>query len=91
MLDIPEFELNKPEDIREFLDESFKFIGIDDWSSYIKVDPKFMRPAEVDVLRGNYSKAQKQLGWVPKTGFTDLVKIITPYNILKNIIYIAQP
>ena len=62
--------------IREFLDESFKFIGIDDWSSYIKVDPKFMRPAEVDVLRGNYSKAQKQLGWVPKTGFTDLVKIM---------------
>ena len=62
--------------IREFLDESFKFIGINDWSSYIKVDPKFMRPAEVDVLRGNYSKAQKQLGWVPKTGFTDLVKIM---------------
>jgi GDPmannose 4,6-dehydratase len=62
--------------IREFLDESFKFIGIDDWNSYIKVDPKFMRPAEVDVLRGNYSKAQKQLGWVPKTGFTDLVKIM---------------
>lgn len=62
--------------IREFLDEAFKFVGVEDWSSYIKVDPRFMRPAEVDVLRGDYSKAQKQLGWTPKTSFTDLVRIM---------------
>ena len=62
--------------IKEFLDEAFKFVGIEDWSSYIKIDPRFMRPAEVDVLRGDYSKAQNQLQWKPKTSFTDLVKIM---------------
>jgi len=62
--------------IREFLDEAFKLVGITDWNSYIKIDPKFIRPAEVDVLRGDFSKAQNQLEWSPKTSFTDLVKIM---------------
>ena len=62
--------------IREFLDEAFKIVGIDNWDSYIKIDPKFMRPAEVDVLRGDFSKAKTQLGWEPKTSFNDLVKIM---------------
>ena len=62
--------------IREFLDEAFKLVGITDWDSYIKIDPKFIRPAEVDVLRGDFSKAQNQLEWSPKTSFTDLVKIM---------------
>ena len=53
-------------------------IGISDWSSYIKQDPKFMRPAEVDVLRGNYSKANQELGWAPKTSFSEMVqKMVT--------------
>jgi GDPmannose 4,6-dehydratase len=62
--------------IKEFLDEAFKLVGITDWDSYIKIDPKFIRPAEVDVLRGDFSKAQNQLEWSPKTSFTDLVKIM---------------
>lgn len=71
--------------IREFLDAAFKYVGINDWEPYIKVDPRFMRPAEVDVLRGNYFKAQNQLGWTPKTSFDDLVKIMiqNDINILK--------
>ena len=60
--------------IKEFLDIAFKHIGINDWGSYIKQDPKFMRPAEVDVLRGNYNKAKTELGWYPKTSFIDLIK-----------------
>lgn len=60
--------------IREFLDEAFNCIGITDWSSYVKQDPKFMRPAEVDVLRGDYSKAKKELGWKPKTNFSNMVR-----------------
>jgi len=60
--------------IKEFLDIAFKHIGINDWGSYIKQDPKFMRPAEVDVLRGNYNKAKTELGWNPKTSFIDLIK-----------------
>lgn len=67
--------------IKEFLDEAFKLIGIEDWSPYIKIDQKLIRPAEVDVLRGDYSKAQKQLGWHPKTNFTDLVKIMVETDI----------
>ena len=59
--------------IREFLDAAFKHIGIDDWSNYVGQDPRFMRPAEVDVLRGDSTKAQTELGWKPKTSFEDLV------------------
>jgi GDPmannose 4,6-dehydratase len=62
--------------IREFLDEAFKNIGIYDWSKYVTQDKKFMRPAEVDVLLGDYSKAERILGWKPKTSFKDLVKIM---------------
>ena len=67
--------------IREFLDEAFKYVGITNWESYIKVDQRFMRPAEVDVLRGNFKKAQDELGWAPKTSFTDLVKIMVQNDI----------
>lgn len=75
---------DKPEDyviatgetysIRDFLKAAFDYVNIDNWEQYIKQDPKFMRPAEVDVLRGNYKKAQQELGWKPKTSFTQLVE-----------------
>jgi len=65
---------NKTRSIREFLEEAFKVVGIKDWESYIKQDPKFMRPAEVDVLKGDYSKAKTKLNWEPKTSFSDMVK-----------------
>jgi GDPmannose 4,6-dehydratase len=60
--------------VEKFLDIAFGEIGITDWTPYVKKDDKFFRPAEVDVLRGNYSKAEKELGWTPKTKFVDLVK-----------------
>jgi GDPmannose 4,6-dehydratase len=60
--------------VEKFLDIAFDEIGITDWTPYVKKDDKFFRPAEVDVLRGNYSKAEKELGWTPKTKFVDLVK-----------------
>ncbi len=60
--------------IREFLDAAFQHVGINDWSGYIKQDPKFMRPAEVDVLRGDYAKAELEMNWKPKTNFKQLVK-----------------
>jgi GDPmannose 4,6-dehydratase len=75
---------DKPEDyvvatgevnsVEKFLDIAFGEIGITDWTPYVKKDDKFFRPAEVDVLRGDWSKAEKELGWKPKTHFTDLVK-----------------
>jgi len=69
--------------IREFLDLAFLQIGIKDWSKYIKQDPRFMRPAEVDVLRGCYDKSNKNLGWSPKTTFPMLVKIMVDNDIKK--------
>lgn len=72
--------------IKDFLNEAFLQIGISNWSSYIKQDPKFMRPAEVDVLRGDYSKAKSQLNWVPKTSFSEMVKkmVTNDIELIKN-------
>ena len=59
--------------IREFLDYAFKCIDVDEWSGYVKQDPRFMRPAEIDVLCGDSTKAREVLGWSPKTSFEDMV------------------
>jgi GDPmannose 4,6-dehydratase len=67
--------------IREFLDEAFKVIGIINWESYIKIDPKFIRPAEVDILIGDYTKARTELNWHPKTSFQDMIKIMVENDI----------
>lgn len=67
--------------IKDFLDEAFIVIGIADWESYIQIDPQFIRPAEVDVLRGNAIKAQKQLGWEPKTDFKQMVHTMVQNDI----------
>lgn len=67
--------------IREFLDEAFKVVGITNWEPYIKIDPKFIRPAEVDILIGDCTKAQQQLNWHPKTSFKDMIKIMVENDI----------
>jgi GDPmannose 4,6-dehydratase len=69
--------------IKEFLDEAFACIGISDWSTYVQLDERFVRPAEVDVLRGDYSKAKNQLGWHPKTSFSDMVAKMVHSDIAK--------
>jgi GDPmannose 4,6-dehydratase len=63
----------KTHSIRDFLDAAFSHVKIDDWTPYIKQDPRFMRPAEVDVLRGDYQKAKTELGWNPDVNFDELV------------------
>ena len=72
--------------IREFLDFAFEVINIKNWEKYIKIDQRFYRPAEVDVLRGDYTKAKKELGWEPKTNIKEMVKkmITNDINLLKN-------
>ena len=71
--------------VEDFLDCAFNEIGINDWSKYVIRDDKFFRPAEVDVLKGDSSKAEKILGWKPKTNFNELVKkmVINDIKILK--------
>jgi GDPmannose 4,6-dehydratase len=62
--------------ISELLDLAFAEVGITDWKPYVKQDPRFMRPAEVDLLHGDPSKAKKKLDWKPEVGFKDLVAIM---------------
>jgi GDPmannose 4,6-dehydratase len=67
--------------IKDFLDEAFLAVGIADWEPYVQIDPQFMRPAEVDVLRGNATKAYKQLNWAPKTDFKQMVHTMVQNDI----------
>jgi GDPmannose 4,6-dehydratase len=62
--------------IRELLEVAFARVGIDDWEKRVVQDPRFFRPAEVDLLIGSPAKAKAQLGWEPKVGFTDLVQMM---------------
>ncbi len=61
--------------ISEFLDIAFGHLDLE-WQQYVKKDPRFMRPAEVDQLIGDYSKAKRVLGWQPKVGFEELVPMM---------------
>jgi len=59
--------------IRDLLDAAFGHVGITDWEKYVKQDPRFMRPAEVDMLVGDSTKAHEKLGWKPEVDFHQLV------------------
>jgi len=67
--------------IGEFLDLAFAHVGIDDWNPFVRQDPRFMRPAEVDLLIGDATKAQQQLGWVPKVSFPQLVTMMVEHDL----------
>ena len=66
--------------VREFLDEAFGLVGLD-WKKYVGIDPRYYRPAEVDLLLGDPTKAKEKLGWKPKTTFKELVKIMLEYDL----------
>src|SRR6185503_11860019 len=61
--------------VREFLEEAFAHVGLR-WQDYVKVDPKYFRPAEVDLLLGEPAKAKTVLGWRPKVAFKELVHLM---------------
>lgn len=65
---------NTVHSVRQFLTEAFLAINIEDWKPYVVFDERFMRPAEVDYLRGDYSKAKRDFGWEPKIGFREMVR-----------------
>jgi GDPmannose 4,6-dehydratase len=62
--------------VQEFVEKSFAHAGIDNWEQYVRQDPKFFRPAEVDLLIGDSAKAKAVLGWEPEVGFDELVKMM---------------
>jgi GDPmannose 4,6-dehydratase len=61
--------------VREFAHKTFELLDLD-WEQYVAFDPRYMRPAEVDLLEGNAAKARKVLGWEPKVGFDELVSMM---------------
>ena len=61
---------------QEFLERAFEHAGIDDWSAFVESDPRMLRPAEVDHLIGDASKAKAKLGWEPRVRFEELVRIM---------------
>jgi GDPmannose 4,6-dehydratase len=71
---------NETHSVRELVDVAFAHAGLEP-DQYIRQDPRFMRPAEVDQLIGDYSKAERELGWKPETTFGDLVKLMVDADI----------
>jgi GDPmannose 4,6-dehydratase len=61
--------------VQEFLDEAFGHVGLD-WHDYVKIDERYFRPSEVDLLIGDYSKAKAKLGWEPTVRFAELVRMM---------------
>lgn len=61
--------------VREFVEFAFEFADLD-WRQYVEIDPRYFRPAEVDYLLADTSKAQKISGWEPTVTFTELVRIM---------------
>jgi len=61
--------------VQEFLEAAFTYAGLD-WREYVKIDPRYFRPAEVDLLIGDYAKAKTKLGWEPTVRFDELVRMM---------------
>jgi GDPmannose 4,6-dehydratase len=66
--------------VREFLEEAFGYANMD-WRDFVEIDPKYLRPTEVDVLVGDSSKARTTLGWKPKVTFKELVKMMVDHDV----------
>ncbi len=65
--------------VREFLEAAFAYAGLA-WADYVESDPRYLRPTEVQHLRGDSSKARERLGWMPRVGFADLVKMMVDHD-----------
>jgi GDPmannose 4,6-dehydratase len=68
---------NEAHSVRECVRIAFDEAGVEDWERHVRIDPQFLRPAEVDHLIGDYSKAERDLGWRPKTSFEELIRLMT--------------
>lgn len=70
----------KTHSVKDFLEAAFSYVDLD-WGKFVEIDPKYLRPTEVDLLCGDATKAKKVLGWEPKTSFEDLVKLMVDADI----------
>ena len=68
--------------VKEFVRRAFESVGLDDWERYVRRDPKFLRPADVDLLVGDPTKARVDLGWQREVSFAELVKRMVDHDLL---------
>ncbi len=68
--------------VGEFVQAAFAEVGIDDWERYVRQDERFMRPAEVDLLIGDSTKARDVLGWKPEVSFEELVRMMVQHDLM---------
>jgi len=74
------FATGETHSVREFVERAFAHVGLD-WRRYVAVDPQYYRPTEIDRLQGDATKARNLLGWVPRTKFPDLVKLMVDADV----------
>ncbi len=74
---------NETHSVREFAELAFGNLGLD-WKDHVRVDEKFYRPAEVHLLKGDYSKGMRVLGWEPRVRFQELVKMMVEADLQNN-------
>jgi GDPmannose 4,6-dehydratase len=67
--------------IQDLVERAFAEVGIENWNDYVRQDPKFYRPAEVDLLIGDASKARTKLGWQPEVDFPTLVRMMVEHDL----------
>jgi GDPmannose 4,6-dehydratase len=67
--------------IEDLVQRAFAEVGIENWADYVRQDPKFLRPAEVDLLIGDATKAREKLGWEPEVDFGALVKMMVAHDL----------
>jgi GDPmannose 4,6-dehydratase len=67
--------------VSEFCEETFRYLDLD-WQEHVEIDPWYYRPSEVDLLLGDSTKARKQLGWEPKVGFKELVRLMVDHDMV---------
>jgi GDPmannose 4,6-dehydratase len=66
--------------VREFIEKAFSYLDLD-WQAHVEIDPRYFRPAEVDFLRGDASKARRELGWEPTVNFDQLVRLMVDHDL----------
>ena len=71
----------KTHSVREFVEQAFSYLDLD-WKEYVEIDPRYYRPAEVDYFQGDASKARRELGWEPKVGFEELVRLMVDHDMI---------
>jgi GDPmannose 4,6-dehydratase len=67
--------------VRDFIEKAFGYLDLD-WQKYVEIDPRYFRPAEVDRLLGDASKARRELGWEPKVNFDQLVRLMVDHDLV---------